>query len=163
MLLKPYDLHGVVRILRRFDKDGWADGLIEDYISARSDEPGLFALHQSRLYGEFTDEKLLSRFAEAYDSCKEVRTLKDVLARIADTREWDPDDERVLADATTADYFQLFKNERGPHLHTYVELCLGFPRHGDQRTNHNAVEALKMIANENRLNTLRVTRLRVKL
>jgi hypothetical protein len=166
--LRPTDLDGVVTILRFLGQEELADNLIQDYIKTRSDEPQLFALRKSPLWGHFRDKKLTEAFDKVDESQRDLRTVKDVLEEIADTDGWNPDDERVLSSATPEEYYQLFKNERGPQLALYIDKCLRFGRNDDfspqlEKIAANATDALKRIATENRLNRLRVKRCGIEL
>src|SRR5208337_1720386 len=90
------------------------------------------------------------------------------LEKIAGTDGWNPEDERVLSNATPEEYYQLFKSERGRHLTLYIDKCLRFGEYDDsspqlKKIAANATDALKRIADENRLNKLRVKRYGIEL
>jgi hypothetical protein len=164
--LGPSDLDSVVTTLRRFEKIDLADNLTKEYIDAHG--PNLLTLHKRSLRGHFRDEKLIEMIAAAYESQETVRTAKEVLEKIADKNGWDPDDETILSKTSPEEYYRLFKNERGPHLASYISTCLDFGKivgsSPDQQTiASNATAALEKIAGESRLNALRVRRHGIRL
>ncbi len=93
----------------------------------------------------------------------ETRSLSEVVKEISSTKGWGSKDEEVLSNATVDEYYLFFKSEVSEHLAAYIDTCLQFGRFADaserqKRIAAHAIEALKLIATESRLNEIRVKR-----
>lgn len=128
----------------------------------------LFSLSENHFAGNIRDKKITEKFAAMHAAQKEIRTLKDVLAKIAGKDSWGDDDEIILSKGSPEDYYALFKSEKGPHLSSYVATCLQFGRfvgatEQQKRIAENVAIALKKIGKESVLNSLRVKKYGIKL
>lgn len=161
--ISPVNLNGTVRLFRELGKYELADKIISLYVEARKDEPILFDLSQSPFSTDISEEKVQEAFRQAHAARGEKRTLKEVVASMVENNGWNINDEDVLDAATVEDYYNLFKAERGSHLHSYVNVPLRFIRIGNASDKHHRIgqkakEALLRIAAESELNHLRVRR-----
>lgn len=145
-----------------------ADEMIDVYIKERQDEKKLFSLSEDHFAINIRDKKITEKFTAVYAAQKEIRTLKDVLAKIAGNDSWGDDDVIILSKGSPEDYYTLFKSEKGPHLSLYVDACLRFGRfvgatEQQKKIAENATIALKKIGKESVLNSLRVKKYGIKL
>jgi hypothetical protein len=166
--ISPMNLDGTVTLFRELGRDAVADEVIETYVSARQTEIGLFSLDNNPFRHRIRDEKLLQRFDAECQTRKVIRSLRDVLTKIAGKDGWGGDDEEILSTATVEEYYNLFKGEMGPHLSSWVDTCLQFGRFSNAsermlKISENATAALRMIGKESRLNALRVRKYGVEL
>ncbi len=162
------ELEGVVRFLRELGKNELADKMIDLFVEKRRNEKQLFSLQEQPFGDLVKDPKLIEAFNKVSEGHKEKRTLREVLHKISEKDGWGPDDEAVLAQATPEDYYTIFKSEKGSSLAPFVHICLKFgrllrPSEPGKRISENATAALKMIAQENHLNEIRVRSLGIKL
>ena len=162
------DLNATASLFRELGRDVLADQVIDIYIMERQNEKRLFALDSNLFRGNITDKVLIEKFDKINESLKTRRTLRDVLTKIAGKDGWGGDDEEILSTASIQDYVDLFKTEKGPNLLSWIDTCLQFGRISNpsekmQRITGNASEALRRIAAENRLNSLRVAKYGIKL
>lgn len=162
------NLNGTVRLFRELDEDDLASNLIALYIEAHKDNPSVFDLSDHSFPGDITDSEICDRFEKIVDEAKEERTVRDVLSKIAGKEGWGVEDEKTLANASSDEFFELFKSEEGDHLGSYVDACLRFGQFSNaseqQKTiAENAINALKKIAMESPLNARRVQKFGVAL
>jgi hypothetical protein len=159
--ISPMDLDGTVRLFRELGKDALADQVIEIYIRERQSEKSLFSIDDFPFRDHIKDKKLLQEFAVVYQTKKEKRTLRDVLAKIAGKDGWGGGDEEILSSASVEEYIALFKTEKGPHLPIWIDTCLQFGRFSNAsermiKIAEKATTALRIIGTESTLNKLRV-------
>lgn len=159
--ISPVNLNGTVRLFKELGEDDKASEIIDFYIQQRKDEKELFNMMENNFFGDIRDEEITKKFNDKYQSTVIAESAIDVLRRIAGQNGWNPNDEVVLANTSTDDFYKLFKNEKGEHLSSYIRTCLKFGQFSNaneqQREIANKVtEALKKIATENELNKRRV-------
>lgn len=161
--ITPLNLNGTVKLFRELKRDSQANELIEHYINVRKDEKNLFDLNEYAFAGDITDKVVIARFKELHRQARKRKTLKEVLEVIAEKDSWCGDDTEVLANASVDDYYNLFKNEHGRHLSTWINTCLRYGRFNnaseqDKKIASSATEALQRIAKESPLNSRRVAK-----
>lgn len=162
------NLNGTVRLFRNLDENDLATQVIDLYIEAHKDNPLVFNLKDYSFSDEITDDEIKIRFGKLTDEAKEERTVRDVLSKIVGKNGWNGEDEKILANASIDEFFEVFKNEEGEHLGSYVDECLRFGRLSNaseqqKKIADNAINALRKIAKENPLNTRRVQKFGVTL
>lgn len=166
--ISPLNLNGTVRLFRDLGKNEQADDLIEVYVTAHEENPGIFNLRTYGFAGEITDRAIRERFASIADSSKRPRSVREVLADISSRDGWNQEDEKVLANAPAEEFLAVFKSEQGEHLSRYVDAALQFGRFNNssgqqRRIAENATCALRIIAKESPINEMRVRKFGVKL
>lgn len=163
----PHQLNQVIKLFRNLEESSQATELISFYIHSRKDEPAFFDLKNNRHFtmGEVVDPEILTRFEEVSGNSAAAESVQQVLARVSkEGSGWYPEDKEVLANATVEEYYKFFKSENGSQLPKYVRF---FTKNGfisvsgdsgeDTRVGVNALKALLQIAEENRLNHIRLT------
>jgi hypothetical protein len=125
-------------------------------------------MKEINFFGDIRDEEILNKFNGEYQASATVESASDVLKRIAGKDSWNQKDEVVLANTSVEEYYQLFKNERGEHLSSYINTCLKFGQFGNvsdqqKEISNRVTEVLKRIAAESELNKLRVKKYGVKI
>jgi hypothetical protein len=166
--ISKLDLNGTVRLFRELGEENLASKVIELYIKAHKDNPAVFNLNDYRFSDHVTDDEIRERFGKLADGLKEERTVKDVLSKIADGNDWGGEDEKILGNASSDEFFDVFKSEEGKRLHSYVKACLSFDKFSNatgqqKKIANNAINALKKIAKESTLNAHRVQKFGVTL
>ena len=161
------NLNGTVMLFRELNENKLADELLEIYIREHENNPALFDLNHYSFAGDITDALIIEKFAKLTDKYKEVRTVRDVLSKISGRNGWSREDEKILANANSDEFYKVFKNEEGEHLSTYVDTCLHFNRctnaSEEQKTiSLNATLALKKIAKESPINAIRVKKFGIR-
>lgn len=166
--ISPMNLNATVRLFRDLGQEKRADELIEYYITVRKDEKELFDLDEYSFASDINDKKIIDEFNKLNDNQKEHKTIKEVLTAIAGKNSWGGDDVDVLANASSDDYYKLFKEEKGRHLGSWVNTCLKFGRFSnasekDKMIEANVTSALLKIASESKINARRVAKFGVKI
>jgi hypothetical protein len=164
----PTNLNGTVRLFREVGEEGKASEIIDFYIQQRKAEKELFNMRENNFFGDIRDEEIINKFNGEYQASVTVESAADVLKRIAGKNGWNQEDEVVLANTSIDDYYQLFKNEKGEHLSSYIYTCLKFGQFSnasDQQKEiaNRVTEALKKIAAESELNKRRVKKFGVEI
>lgn len=166
--ITPTNLNGTVRLFRELGEEDKASELIDIYIQQRKTEKELFNMKENNFFGDIRDEEIINKFNKEYQASVIVESASDVLKRIAGKNGWNQKDEVVLANTSIDEYYQLFKNEKGQHLSSYIYTCLKFGQFGnasDQQKEiaNRVTEALKKIAAESELNKRRVKKYGVEI
>jgi len=166
--ISKVNLNGTVRLFRDLDENDLATKVIDLYIEAHNDNPAVFNLNGYSFSSDITDDEIRDRFEKLADEVKEERTIRDVLSKIAGKDGWGGDDEKILANASSDEFFEVFKSEEGNHLGSYVEVCLRFGNSSNasgqqKKIADNAINALRKIAKESPLNARRVQKFGVTL
>lgn len=159
--VSPSDLNAMVRTFRSLAHDDKADEAIEFYINTKDPTSSVFDLSSYSFPSDVSDAKIRSRFDEIYTSNHEEETVLDILKRISKTDGWHQTDEVILANTTVDEYEQIFRTEKGPRLSDYIRRCLQFGRYTNsseqkKQIYNRTVEALKRIAEDSKLNKLRM-------
>jgi hypothetical protein len=154
-----------VRLFRELGKNDWASEIIDLYIDERKEE---LKFDRYSLDGYSKDKEIIEKFNAAGEALKEIRTITDVLEKLKNIDGWGRDDVAVLSAATPDDFYEIFKSKKGPHLSSYVDVCLQFEKIGgtsekEKKISENAIIALKRIGNESTINKLRIRKFGVKL
>lgn len=166
--ITPLNLNGTVSLFRELGEDEKASEIIEIYIEKRSDETELFNMEENNVFGDIREREIVERFNEVYNKSLIKESAKQVLERIAGNNGWNPRDEVVLANTSADEYFNLFKNEAGRNLSSFVTTCLKFGKFGNssdqqKEIEKKATEALVRIASESEINKRRVKKFGVTL
>ena len=162
------NLNGTVRLFRDLGRDKQADEIIEHYVNTRKNEKNLFDLDEYAFASDIDDKRIIEEFSKLNDESKAHKTVKEVLAAIAGKSSWGGDDVDVLANATSDEYYKLFKAEKGRHLSKWVNTCLKFGRFTnatdkDKKIENNVTDALIKIAGESNINARRVAKFGIKI
>lgn len=161
--ISPLNLNGTVTLLRELGREDLADDCIHHYIMERKDQPEIFNLDRYTFAGEIKDQKIIEEFNKEYIKLAPQKSLRETIAGIAGKNGWNRKDIEIMSSASQEEYYQIFKNELGEHLHSFVKACLQFKNIGntsekEKMISTKAEAALKMIAAESRINKLRVAR-----
>jgi hypothetical protein len=170
-VLSPKDLQSVVNILREFERDSDADGLIKEYFARRyspSDIESFKKLDQSVFFDDLKDEHLIAELRRTLEPTQDdKRTLAEVtraVAQISLNHGWDIRDIRHMNSFSVDDYYNFFKTEKSEVLYWCVRKCLDFGElNGDNGTYKSVGEKAKLallrIAAESKINRMRVSTL----
>lgn len=151
------DLHSTVHVLRELGESKLADEVLEHYIEMHADTPRIFDLSAHPFSGKIDDPTLRTRFAEEWNKRLVKMTLLEVATAIAERNGWSNEHIELLKSASVDDFYRLFKEQRGDLLRRIVKACLRFERmSGHTDIGEKTRTALVRIAQENRLNELRV-------
>ncbi len=161
------NLNGTVTLFRELGHDDKATEIINLYMEKRIKETDLFNLEENDTFGDVRDSEIVDKFNEFYKESVISENVKQVLDRISGKGGWDTSDEIVLANTTVDEYFNLFKNEKGRHLSSYIKACLKFGKFGNSTEQQkliasNATKALQRIALESEINKRRVRKFGIK-
>jgi len=160
--VSPLNLNGLVTLLRELDENAKATEVIKQYIEVRGDEVALFETRRGgAFFGDKIDDEVKQEFDAHIEKNHPMPTPLEVLQKIAGKNGWDEEDEVVLLNTTSNQYYDLFKSIKGPELSSYVNTCLKFGRFSNateqqRKIGKNAEDALRRIANESELNKRRV-------
>lgn len=165
--ISPVNLDGAVRLLRFLKRENLATKIIDTYIKKRVQESELFNL-ANYAPGELRDREVIRKFKltmEQVRSQQSVQELCDILLLKEDDVELE---EVRLAAVEIADFVALFKDQCGPKLTQYIDLCLRY-NHISGISEHQkmiadkATAALQQIGRENKLNESRVRRFGIRI
>lgn len=161
--ISPSHVDNIVSLLRELDEYKIANELIDLYISSHQDRPEVFDLNSDPFSEEIRDTRLRNRLYEEHKKNNKQPRAREVLKRIAGKNGWGDTDERVLSETSSQEYYEIFKDESGIQLPVYIRACLNFGEFNNASERqleiaNKASEALKMIAQESKINRMRVKR-----
>lgn len=159
--ISPLNLNGTVQLLRELGEPTKASELIDHYIKERKEESELFNLREYSFSSDIKDAEIINKFNEQYKISIINESATEILKRIAGQSGWNTKDEIILSNTTPEEYYEIFKNESGPYLSSYVSTCLKFGRFANaseqqKQISDNATNALLKISAESELNKIRV-------
>ncbi|MDO8522046.1 MAG: hypothetical protein Q7S08_02040 [bacterium] len=160
-VITPTNLDGTVSFLKEFGRTKQARQLLKHYIEKRPEERDLYDLKRSAFGNMVKDPDVTKAFKEKLESFVDDRDPGQVLESIAMNRGWNPEDVEMLAKLTSNDFYGLFKEARGVHMHRIIKGALIFGSVGDaseqmKSISNNAAVALRKIGSESKLNAKRV-------
>ena len=158
--ISPTNLDSSVKLLKDLKMKTLAKVLINLYVEARRDEPGVFNLSEDPFASDVTDPDVLAAFKTEQAKFVDNRDPKELLKTIAEKRSWNPSDTRFLASLKPGVFYKIFKEEKD-NLSQLVSQCLLFGSIGGadadmKKIGENATKALKRIGKENLINRMRV-------
>lgn len=166
--ITPINLNGTVQLLKELGESTKASEIIDHYINERKEESELFNLKEYSFSSDINDDEIIKKFNEQYKINVINESAIDILKRISGQNSWNTKDEIILSNTTSEEYYEIFKNEIGPHLSSYVSTCLKFGRFTNaseqqKQIGDNATKALLKIAAESELNKRRVKKFGISL
>jgi hypothetical protein len=155
------NLQTTVEMLRDLERDDLADSLIREYFDKHADDPDLIKMRHYAFINDIKDSRLVERLQAVWRESAKERTLTEVLRDLSGRNGWGPEDVELLAAHSVDDYYNFFKSERSDSLYFSIRTCLRFGEFDNAGEKEKAiaakaVEALKRIASESRINRLRV-------
>lgn len=161
--ISPINFNGMVTLFRELEENAKADEAIELYVMTRDPKDRIFDLSLYAFAGDITDEKIRKRFAEIHESALTKDSLSEVLQRLIERSGWNLSDEYFLSERSIDEFVDFFQNSAGPQLSEYVTRCLQFGRYSNasdqqKKIGENVSEALKRLAQNSKINKLRLKR-----
>jgi hypothetical protein len=158
----PVNLSGTVTLFKRLGRVEQASDMIARYIEARRDETGLFDLAQHPFGGYVEDDDVRAAFEKVAAERHEKPCFATLLAEA--NEDWSPERLEALAAAPVEEYRKAFKSHSDKELRQLLTNALHFANVGGttepmREMTEKARKALLTIAQESRLNALRVNRL----
>lgn len=159
--IEPTNLDSTLGILKEFGRTKEAKELLDHYLKVRGDEKDLFDLSRSVFTRDVKDPDLIAKFRKKRESYQDTRSPAQVLINISARNGWNPEDTELLKKLTTDDFYKIFKELKGVDLHRAVRSALDFGKIGgipesERAIAQPAIEALKRIGKESKLNAKRV-------
>ncbi|MFZ2522340.1 MAG: hypothetical protein WAX25_02495, partial [Minisyncoccia bacterium] len=167
-VLTPSNLNSAVKVLKEFGRTEQATSLIESFVKTHASDKATFDLKRYSFREDVNDDEVEAAFNKQLTTFVDSRDPGTLLESIVVNHGWNPEDIERLQKLTVNDFYKLFKSLKVDHLHRVVAGALqflkiqGIPE--DTKTiSHRAVDALKKIAKENRLNKRRVSSYGIKI
>ncbi|MBI5589772.1 MAG: hypothetical protein HY881_04765 [Deltaproteobacteria bacterium] len=159
--VSPLNLNGTVSLLRDLGRGDLADDCIQHYVNERKDNPEVFDLDRNPFARDIKDPKIIEEFNKKFVKLSPQKSLRETIAGIAGKNGWGRTDIDVMSNASEDEYYRIFKNENGDHLHSFVNACLQFNRivntsEKEKLVASKAEAALMRIAGESEINRRRV-------
>lgn len=160
--ISPGNLNGTVTLFREVGENDKADEIIDLYIEARKTEIDLFRPEELSFFGDKKDDLLIEKFTNHYNSSLVTENAYQVLERISGSNGWKRDDEKILANTSADEYYNIFKSLKDRRSRSaFITTCLKFGQYGNANEemveiSKRATEALKRIAEESLVNKSRV-------
>jgi len=120
-------------------------------------------LEDNPFYCDIKDQSLIEKFKAIADKQKGKKSLKVVLLGIYKNNSWSKEDEEILLESSSSDYFKLFTSTHDETLDRMIKAGLSFGKISNATENYRAInasvtEALKKIGRQNSLNARRVSK-----
>ncbi len=161
--ISPMNLSSTVVLMRQLSRDNEADEMIDVYIKARDDDPDFFDLSENAFAGEVRDQKVIDAFRAKAATAQDDRSMEEILVEAAKAGGVNRKYARRLLNASSEEYLEFFRGHAGADLDQIVHAALlnwnmEAPRAGMGDVPSPVVEALKTLADESRVNAIRMRR-----
>lgn len=160
--ISPLNLNGTVSVFKTLGRAGQAEEMLKYYVENRKEGPKLFDLAGYPFSG-IDDDDLKKAFTEKFLSLVSEDAPAALLVKMASKQGWNSEDIQRVSKLEIDEYYRIFKSVSGPELRSIIWFCLQFentssvqPEWGE--ISSRAKEALRRIAGESVINSLRVKR-----
>jgi hypothetical protein len=159
--ISPLNMSSTVAFFKELGRPGQAADMIQRYVAARGEDPGVFDLRNYPFGGDVKDPDVIDAFNKKYSTLVKEKDAKATLLTIAKANGWSPEDVTFLSRLAPDEYYKVFKNSRGDDLRVLIKACLQFGTFGNAypemiEISNRAKEALKRIGLESPINARRV-------
>lgn len=158
------NLDNAVEVLRTLGREEDADRLIDAYVQRHEGNTEKLDLSEMMRGRDVTDSQLRSALNEAVKEIEDSKTVSEALRRVSSGQSWGGSDKSFLSKASPDEYYDFFKSARGKELRDAVKWCLDIGQLAEtdsdeeyEAIHHNAMEALSRIADESKLNQIRLS------
>ena len=164
--INPGSFFIAYEILRKLDAHEKAEELLVAVEETREEK----FFDTNELFGYEIEGDTFERLKSIYvRKSQDIRSIRDVLLQMIENNGWDAADEDRLAALSKEDYYDLFTSKEwmGDQLTPLIRRCLQFRQYGSASNNQktiamNVEAALKQIAQESKINKLRVAKFKVR-
>lgn len=157
------ELNGVIRFLRRLEKDELADALIEQFMDVHpNEERRFYDLSRYSFSESIDDEKVRAAVQRKYESLPEMRDEYDVMLRVGLDDSGGSGDREFLSKLDVEAYYDAFKANSNEEISQVIRQFLSFGSiQGEGAESYHEIarktrEALTLIFHESRINKLRM-------
>ena len=161
------DIDGTICTLRPLGYDDKADDLISQCVTDPFFTHEFFDIDAlpNTDFSRPRDEKFIKAIIKRYQELKPKKSLREALKENAENA-LSSEGMKVLQEASADAYYDVFKNENGPHLGRWIEAALRCPwtaPDGITHTRNNVEKALQKIAiaGESKLNEMRIKKFNI--
>jgi hypothetical protein len=165
------NLNETVDVLRKFDSNNEANKLVDDYIDSRFDSEALAKIRIADINFNANDAYLRQKFIDKINKSKEKITLSEALDKYSSSGSYHLEEIEYLASFSVEEFYDYFKSFSPPEfedefsiyftpLINQIKFLLGFVGHKEnpyKTLGENVKKAIVKIAQESRINKLRVT------
>lgn len=160
------NLDNAVEMLRTLGREKDADRLIDAYVKRHEGNAEKLDLSEMMRGQDVTDPQLRDELNEAVQEIEDSKTVSEALRRVSSGQSWGGSDVSFLSQASSEEYYDFFKSAQGKELRDAVKWCLRtgqFTETGSdeeyEAIHHKAMEALSRIADESKLNQIRLSKI----
>ena len=159
--MSPVDASSALSFLRELGKVDEADRLLTTYIEAQSEKPREFFGPTRSAFPQSIDPGIEAAFKARLSEMTPERNPAEVLLSIDKSSGWNPSDVRFLASVPVETYREILKRLKGSDLHGVITTALQFSQFGGVGSSEMTIsermeEAVRSVANENKLNEMRL-------
>lgn len=159
--ITPLNMSSTVALFKALGRPEQAAEMIKRFVESRGSERELFDLRNYPFADGVSDPDVIKAFNDKHATFKDEINPTTILFRMADTNSWNPEDMTTLSTLAVADYYQIFRSEKGSDLRKAIKACLQFDRILNataemREISKRAKEALKQIGQESPINARRV-------
>ncbi|MDX2144627.1 MAG: hypothetical protein SFV19_14830, partial [Rhodospirillaceae bacterium] len=157
------ELESVIRILKEHGRTDTARKFLADFMAHSTRARDFFNVDSAGSLRNVVDPDIRKAFKERFASLSVKQEPAEILKRIHANQAWGSEDVAFLSSLTPDDFYRVFKESRGPELHSIVTQALTFGRFADASKemlgiSENAKAALRRIGGENQINAIRIKR-----
>lgn len=159
-IVNLWRLQNVVWLMRELGEDDKANALIEAFIEHNQDNLNVFDLSNYH-FNKDLDQGIVKRFNEMHTMIAPAKSLEDVLTNLAKVHGWLIEDIDLLSQVKTDELVLYFRGLQEDKFKDHIQASLQFKKIGgagerEQAFSKRAEEALLILAEESKLNQLRV-------
>jgi hypothetical protein len=153
------DLDATVGLLRDLQCGDRAEELINQFVNARQETPGVFNLAEHPYGGTIRDQRLRDEFAKVHLKLQRLPSLEDAILFVIANSGYNPEHIEAMKQATVDDFYNLLMKPREDvKLASIIKWLMRWKGTENAVITDKASEALKKIKDTNLLNYVRVSR-----
>jgi hypothetical protein len=163
--VSPLNLNAAVVLLKDCGRQEQACELIRHYVAVHGDNRHMFDLDNQHFSGDIKDIDIRAYFSDKLAAMPLSKDPFLILLSMFERQGWSLEDIAFLAQVPIDEYYKMFKSHRGDDLAKIIRACLQLNGSGDEKSREvprRAMEALRRIGGESRLNARRVKQYGIK-
>lgn len=155
------DVDNVVSLFEQLGEHEKAHAMVDDFVEKNKVRLPIIFAESGGGRHQIVNTYLEGRLQNYMSVNKSNVSIEEILVRLSTQSGWGNNDIRTLSNATVDDYYSLFKSPKSDDLSVLIATSLRFGTYTNsspemQMIASNATEALKRLAKESKINSLRV-------
>ena len=150
--ISPTNLNATIKLFKDLGRETQSKEMIAIYVRERSENPKFWDLKNHAFGGDVSDPDVIGAFKERLQNSQSEIDLHKILEKLATDNGWHEEELAALARLSADQFYDIFKNHRGPHLVRMIARTLEFGRIA------GASDSMQLIAQQARIALVRIAK-----